>query len=66
MLSYKEHGLLLCEVHELRQKARPILPSQMNGEFLEDIHDLVDVRAGVQRQLRVIERMRWAYSRWLR
>ena len=66
MLSYKEHGLLLCEVHELRQKARFILPSQMHGDFLEEIHDLVNIRAGVQRQLRVVERIQWAYSKWLR
>ena len=65
MLSYKEHGLLLCEIHVLRQNAHQILPNEIYREFLEEIHDLVDIRTGVQRQLRVVERIRWAYSRWL-
>lgn len=65
MLSYKEHGLLLCEVHLLRQNALQVLPSEIYREFLEEINDLVDLRTGVERQLKVVDRMRWAYSRWL-
>ena len=65
MLSYKEHGLLLCEVHVLRRNAKQIFPGDIHHEFLEEISDLVDLRAGVQRQLRVVERMRWAYSKWM-
>ncbi|KAI9817359.1 MAG: Nuclear control of ATPase protein 2 [Thelocarpon impressellum] len=66
MLSYKEHGLLLCEVHVLRRLARNILPSEIHREFLEEIGDLVDIRTGVERQLKVVERMRWAYDKWMR
>ena len=66
MLSYKDHGMLLCEVHILRQKAQPVLPGDIYNEFLEDVSDLVDLRAGVERQTRVVERLRWAYSKWLR
>ena len=66
MLSYKEHGLLLCEVHVLRQRARVVLPGEINTEFLEDIKDLVDLRTGVERQVRVVDRIRWAYTKWLR
>ncbi|MCJ1350893.1 MAG: Nuclear control of ATPase protein 2 [Icmadophila ericetorum] len=66
MLSYKEHGLLLCEVHILRSQAQSILPGEINREFLEEINDLVDIRTGVERQHRVVERMQWAYSKWMR
>ncbi|KAI9681501.1 MAG: Nuclear control of ATPase protein 2 [Caeruleum heppii] len=66
MLSYKEHGLLLCDVHVLRQHASGILPRQVLREFLEDIQDLVDIRAGVKRQLGVVERIRWTYARWIK
>ena len=65
MLSYKEHGLLLCEVHVLRQRAAKVLPGKINNEFLEEVHDLVDLRTGVERQLRVVERIRWAYAKYL-
>ena len=65
MLSYKEHGLLLCEVHILRQRARKVLPGEIYNEFLEEINDLVDLRTGVDRQVRVVERIRWAYAKWL-
>lgn len=66
MLSYKEHGLLLCEVHVLRQAAEQVLPGQINVEFLEELNDLMDLRTGVERQMRVVDRIRWAYSKWLR
>ena len=65
MLSYKEHGLLLCEVHILRQRAQKALPGEIYNEFLEEINDLVDLRTGVDRQIRVVERIRWAYAKWL-
>jgi len=65
MLSYKEHGLLLCEVHVLRQRAQRVLPGEIHAEFLEEINDLVDIRTGVDRQLRVVDRIRWAYGKWL-
>ena len=65
MLSYKEHGLLLCEVHVLRQRAAKVLPGEINQEFLEEVHDLVELRTGVERQLRVVDRIRWAYAKYL-
>ena len=65
MLSYKEHGLLLCEVHVLRQRAVRALPGDIHRDFLEEIRDLVDIRTGVERQTRVVDRMRWAYAKWM-
>ncbi len=65
MLSYKDHGMLLCEVHILRQRARRTLPGEINNELLEELNDLIDLRTGVERQVRVVERIRWAYTKWL-
>lgn len=65
ILTYKEHGLLLCEVHILRQKALQVLPREIKVEFLEELNDLVDLRTGIERQLRVVDRIRWAYGQWL-
>lgn len=59
MLSYKEHGLLLCEVHVLREFAGGVLPRGVRAEFVEDVEEMVDVRRGVRGQLRVVERVRW-------
>lgn len=65
MLSYKEHGLLLCEVHVLRQDSLRVLPGEVQREFLEDVNDLVDIKTGVERQGKVVERIRWSYWKWL-
>jgi nuclear-control-of-ATPase protein 2 len=60
-LSYKDHGLLLCEVHLLRQAAISVLERRNFEEFLVDMEDLVDVRSGLERQTKVAERIRRAY-----
>jgi nuclear-control-of-ATPase protein 2 len=65
MLNYKDHGLLLCEVHVLRQCAKTLFPGDIEREFLEDVNELGDIRSGVKRQLKVVERIRWAYGKWL-
>lgn len=58
--------MLLCEVHVLRERAQRVIPGEIYNEFLEDVHDLIDLRTGVERQIQVAERIRWAYLRWLR
>lgn len=63
-LYYKDHGLLLCEVHVLRQEAWKVMPSQVFKELVEDIEELVDVRTGVKKQRKVVQRIRWAYKRF--
>jgi len=55
----------LCEVDLLRELARRIMPSDINREFVEEIGDLANIRTGVGRQLRVVERIRWAFANWL-
>lgn len=63
-VSYKDHGLLLCEVHLLRQAASGILPRRIFHDFLQEVDELVDVRSGLERQQKVVDRIRWAYAKW--
>lgn len=65
VLSYKDHGLLLCEVHVLRSLASSLMPDNLQKEFLEDLDDLANVK-GVHIQAKALERIRWAYARWIR
>ncbi|KAJ0388355.1 hypothetical protein COL922a_000618 [Colletotrichum nupharicola] len=64
LLSYKDHGLLLCEVHVLRNLMERALPRDRQHEFLEDLDDLANLK-GIQVQVRALDRIRWAYARWL-
>ncbi|KAL8917916.1 MAG: hypothetical protein Q9208_007659 [Pyrenodesmia sp. 3 TL-2023] len=66
ILSYKDHGMLLCEIHILRQSAQRVMPRDIYGEFLEEVNELIDLHAGIERQIRVVDRIRWAYSEWIR
>lgn len=65
LLSYKDHGLLLCEVHELRKRAHRLFPGEIEREFLEDVGDLVNINSGIHAQTKVLERIRWGYRKWL-
>ncbi|GLI80069.1 nuclear control of ATPase protein 2 [Penicillium ochrochloron] len=60
-MSYKESGRLICEAEALLQRVRLVLGGIQYQEFREDVQDLLDVQSGVEKQLRVVERMRWAY-----
>ncbi|KAM0263120.1 hypothetical protein ACHAPA_008953 [Fusarium lateritium] len=64
LLSYKDHGLLLSEVHILRDLVDRLMPRDVAREFLEDLDDLSNMK-GIQLQTRALERIRWAYARWL-
>jgi len=63
-LFYKDQGLLLCEVHGLRQAAETVMPNEIYREFSEDADDLCDVRIGAERQRMTAARIRWAYGRY--
>lgn len=65
VLSYKDHGLLLCEVHVLRSLSAKLMPRDIVREFLEDLGDLANMR-GINVQARALERIRWAYAKWLK
>ncbi|KAL8932886.1 MAG: hypothetical protein Q9216_006629 [Gyalolechia sp. 2 TL-2023] len=66
MLSYKDHGMLLCEIHILRQSSHRVMPANVFAEFLEELNELTDLQTGVERQVRVVDRIRWAYSMWMK
>ncbi|KAK5095722.1 Nuclear control of ATPase protein 2 [Exophiala xenobiotica] len=66
MLTYKDNGLLLCDIHVLRQTAARLLPGNVLRDFLEDINDLMNTSQGVDRQLKAVERLHWAYGKWLK
>ncbi|EHL02225.1 putative Nuclear control of ATPase protein 2 [Glarea lozoyensis 74030] len=66
ILSYKDHGLLLCEVHILRQGSSKLFPGDIEREFLEDVNDLCNINSGIQQQLKTLDRIRWGYAKWLK
>lgn len=65
ILTYKGHGLLICESELLLERAKDVLNGADFRKFSEDIGDLIDVQLGVDRQLQVVRRIGWMYSRWL-
>ncbi|KGO70964.1 Nuclear control of ATP synthase 2 [Penicillium italicum] len=60
-IAYKDSGQLICEAEALLEHVKIISGRMQYEEFREDIQDLLNVQNGVDKQLRVIERMRWAY-----
>ncbi len=64
VLQYKDHGMLISEIHVLRRLARKLLPAEIEKEFLEDMDDLANLK-GIGSQIRALDRIRWAYSKWL-
>lgn len=44
VFSYRDHGLLLWEVHVLRNLASKLMPSDVEKEFLEDLDDLANIK----------------------
>ncbi|KAJ5990889.1 hypothetical protein N7522_011096 [Penicillium canescens] len=60
-IPYKDSGQLICEAEALLQQMRAVSSSMKYQEFREDIQDLLNVQDGVDKQLHVIERMRWSY-----
>ncbi|OQE39022.1 hypothetical protein PENCOP_c007G08704 [Penicillium coprophilum] len=60
-VAYKDSGQLICEAEALLQNVKISSGGIQYEEFREDIQDLLNVQNGVDKQLRVIERMRWAY-----
>ncbi|KUI56863.1 Nuclear control of ATPase protein 2 [Cytospora mali] len=66
ILGYKDRGLLVTEVAILRSLVSQgkLMPREIEGEFLEDLNDMASGK-GIQVQIRALERVRWAYSKWL-
>lgn len=66
VLTYKDHGLLVCGADILLRKAATVLRGADLREFQEDIDDLLDIHIGIQRQTQVVSRIGWIYSRWIK
>ena len=62
-ISYKDHGLLLCETHTLRREASQIMPGRVWRDFVVEVRELEDVRKGFGRMNRTLERMWRAFAR---
>lgn len=65
ILSYKHRGLLVCEVHVLRNLSTGLFPGDVEKEFLEDVDEMLNGKT-VDKQRLALDRVRWAYSRYLR
>ncbi|RPB18598.1 NCA2-domain-containing protein [Terfezia boudieri ATCC MYA-4762] len=57
-LSYKEYGLLLCEVVVLRELAKQGLPKKLYGGLIQEMEELVNIHAGIERQQKAVDRVR--------
>ena len=57
LLSYKEHGLLLCEVHVLRENGLRVFPSELHHDYLKHLDKLTDIKTGVEQQSKVASRI---------
>jgi len=62
-LYYKDYGLLLCEAHILRQLANSALSGTDLRDFLNDMEELTDLKAGMERQKQVVSRIVWGYRK---
>ena len=64
-IPYRDRGLLLYEIHMLRQLGQATLPGEVTRDFLEDLNDLVESRSGVSGQLRIVDRIQRAYGKYI-
>ncbi|KAI9373999.1 ATP synthase regulation protein NCA2-domain-containing protein [Aspergillus egyptiacus] len=62
-LTYKNQGLLFCNAEILSIKAQTMLKGEDLRAFQEDISDLINENRA-DRQLHIVERMAWTYSKW--
>ena len=61
-----EEATKFGKVHVLRNAAKRLFPGEIEREFLEDVADLCNINSGIQAQLKVLDRIRWGYAKWLR
>ncbi|KAK9485640.1 ATP synthase regulation protein NCA2-domain-containing protein [Lipomyces starkeyi] len=62
-LSYRDEGLVLCEVHVLRNTA-DVIPRELRADWARDLGDLEDIKLGVHRQRDTVERIWRVYGRF--
>ncbi|KAK4193860.1 ATP synthase regulation protein NCA2-domain-containing protein [Podospora australis] len=61
IISYRDHGLLVCEAHVLRKMAHGMLPGQIEKELIEDLDEFAKLRV-IPDLAKVLDRIRWAYA----
>jgi nuclear-control-of-ATPase protein 2 len=61
-LPFKEQGLILCEIHVLRNHLR-LLPRDVKESFLADLDSLANGNIVLQKE--TLRKMRWDYYKWL-
>ncbi|KAL5356186.1 ATP synthase regulation protein NCA2-domain-containing protein [Aspergillus floccosus] len=64
VLTYKSQGLLICESETMLRKAQTVLKGADFRAFRQDVSDLIN-GSDVRRQLSVVERLGWTYSKWM-
>ena len=64
LLSFEHRGLLVCEVHVLRNLVQGQFPSGIEKRFLKDLDEMVNAKP-IFRQRENLDRLRWAYAKWL-
>lgn len=64
ILSYTNHGRLLCEVYALRNYSE-IYPVTVRADWLRDLGDLENIKLGVSGQRRTVERIWRVYAKYL-
>ncbi|KAL4877248.1 ATP synthase regulation protein NCA2-domain-containing protein [Aspergillus karnatakaensis] len=62
-LTYRDHGLLICNAEIILHKARSMLKGRDLRAFQDDISDLLNEHRA-DKQLHIAERMAWTYSKW--
>ncbi|KAK9237163.1 ATP synthase regulation protein NCA2-domain-containing protein [Lipomyces kononenkoae] len=62
-LSYRDEGLVLCQVHVLHNSA-DVIPRELRGDWARDLGDLEDIKLGVHRQRDTVERIWTVYGRF--
>lgn len=59
LLTFRDQGLLLCEVYLLQEYAKKVLPRDELGGFTEEMEEMAEIRRGIERQRRIGKRVRW-------
>lgn len=64
-LSFKDHGLLLCEVNKVRKMSKGLLPRDIERNYLKDLEDVSNHASGLNLQTTALNRIRKTYGKWL-
>jgi nuclear control of ATPase protein 2 len=63
-ISFKDYGLVLCEVDTLRKLAHGLLPERVESDLTQDLLAFTDRSGTYAYQVLALKRIRWAYAEW--